>query len=250
MKKFFKENWKFLLFVLFGGLIGGYCTGFYMYDLLSDELLKQLQEQNVTKNLLVASSMIQYGVLYGFLLALIGVVLSKKVNLWKSFRFDKNAVIVTMVITIFSALLLFPGDKIIFGSFSSWVAEQYTFKPTIYKIICGLFVGGIVEEVMLRLFFMSLVVFVISKLFCKKEFSVKVYVIANIISAILFAAGHLPSTSTMTTLTPLLIIRCFLFNGGIGLGFGYLYRKYGIGYSMLSHALVHLISDLLMIVFI
>jgi membrane protease YdiL (CAAX protease family) len=48
---------------------------------------------------------------------------------------------------------------------------------------------------------------------------------ANIISALLFAAGHLPGTAAMTTLTPLLLFRCFLFNGGLGLGFGYLYRS-------------------------
>ena len=35
MKKFFKDNWKFLLFVLLGGLIGGYFLGVYGYDSLS-----------------------------------------------------------------------------------------------------------------------------------------------------------------------------------------------------------------------
>ena len=54
----------------------------------------------------------------------------------------------------------------------------------------------------------------------------------------------------MTVLTPVIIIRCFLFNGGLGLAFGYLYRKYGIGYAMLSHGLCHLISDILMLIFI
>ena len=36
MKKFFIDNWKFLLFVLFAGLIGGYCIGLYSYDSLSN----------------------------------------------------------------------------------------------------------------------------------------------------------------------------------------------------------------------
>ena len=48
MKKFLKENWKFLLFVLIGGLVGGYCLGLYMYDSLSGDMIKQLQEQNIT----------------------------------------------------------------------------------------------------------------------------------------------------------------------------------------------------------
>ena len=77
-----------------------------------------------------------------------------------------------------------------------------------------------------------------------------IYVIANIISALLFAAGHIPSTMAMTSLTPVLIFRCFLLNGGFGLCFGYLYRKYGLGYAMLSHGFVHLIADTLMLIFI
>ena len=73
---------------------------------------------------------------------------------------------------------------------------------------------------------------------------------SNIISALLFAAGHIPYTMAMTTLTPLLLFRCFLFNAGIGLGFGYLYRKYGIGYAMIAHGFTHLISDIIMTLFL
>ncbi len=252
MKKFIKDNWKFLLLVLLGGLIGGYCIGLYCYDSLSEELLKQLQDQNVTKEMVALSSMAQYGILFGIILASFGIVLSKKIQLWKEFKIDKKAVFVTGIITIIGAFVLFPGDKLIFGSLNNWVYEQYTVKPTIHKMIGGLLVGGIIEEIMMRLFFMSLVVFIISKLFYKnkKEIPTLVYVIANVLAAFLFAAGHLPSTATMTVLTPLIIFRSFLFNGGLGLAFGYLYRKYGIGYAMISHGLCHLISDTLMIIFV
>ena len=105
---------------------------------------------------------------------------------------------------------------------------------------------------MMRLFVMSLLVLIISKLFCKnaEEIPAGVFITANIISALLFAAGHLPGTMAMTTLTPVLLFRCFLFNGGLGLCFGRLYRKYGIGYAMIAHGLAHLISDLLMVLFV
>lgn len=252
MKKFIKDNWKFLLVVLFGGLIGGYCLGIYSYDSLSADSLKQLQEQNVTKEMLAISTMFQYGITFGLILALIGIVLSKKINLWNDFKLDKKAIITTVIITLISALLLFPGDKLIFGSLNSWVAEQYTVKPTIYKIIGGLLVGGIIEEVMMRLFLMSLIVFIGSKIFYrnKEVIPVKLYIISNIIVGIVFAASHLPATMTMTTLTPVIVFRCFLFNVGLGIAFGYLYRKYGIGYAMISHGLIHLIADVLMLIFI
>ncbi len=250
MKNVLKENWKFLLLVLIGGLIGGYCVGLYSYDLLSPEQLKQIQEQNVTKEMLGLASMLQYSITFGLVLAIIGIFLSKKINLWNKFKVDKKAIITTTIITIIVALILFPGDKLLFGSMNTWIAEQYTVKPTIYKMIAGLLVGGIIEEVMMRLFFMSLIVFIISKILKKKEIPTMVFIIANVFAALLFSAGHLPSTATMTTLTPIIVFRCFLFNGGIGLAFGYLYRKYNIRYAMISHAFSHLIADILMLIFI
>lgn len=252
MKKYFEANWRFLAFVLVGGLIGGYCIGIHGYDVLSEDMLAALREQNVTRETLAISSMIQYGILFGALLAAIGIVLSEKVRLWKAFRPEKKAVQVTLLFAVISALCLFPGDKLIFGSLNEWVRDQYTTSPTIWKILGGLLVGGIVEEVMMRLFFMSLCAFILSRIFHKNkdEIPVRVYVIANIIAAILFAAGHLPSTMTMTALTPVILLRCFLFNGGLGLGFGYLYRKYGIGYAMIAHGSAHLIADILTIIFV
>lgn len=252
MKEYIKSNWKFLLVVLLSGLVGGYCAGLYLPASFSPEMTQQLQEQGMTTELLALSAAVQYGILYGLVLAAIGLIISKKVGLWKEFRFDKNAVAPTTIITIIGALCLFPGDKLIFGSFSSWVNDLYNVSPGLPKIISGLLVGGVIEEVMMRLFFMSLLVFILSKLLCKneKKIPVRIFAAANIISALLFAAGHLPGTTAMTTLTPLLLFRCFLFNGGLGLCFGWLYRKYGIGYAMIAHGAAHLISDLLMFIFL
>lgn len=252
MKKLFIDNWKFLLFVLIGGLVGGYFAGLYFYDSLTEEMLINLQTQNVSKDLLVVVSMIQYGIFYGLILAIIGIFISKKVNLWKKVEINKKSIITVSIITIIGALVLFPGDKLIFGSFSNWVNEQYISSPTIEKIIAGLLAGGIIEEVMMRLFFMSLLVLIISKVFYKnkKDIPVRVYIIANIISSFLFAIGHLPATMQMTNLNFVILFRCILFNGGIGLCFGYLYRKYDIRYAVVSHGLMHLISDTLMLIFL
>jgi hypothetical protein len=252
MKKYIKTNWKFLLFVLCSGLIGGYYTGLYIPATFSQEMTRQLQEQGMTTEMLTLSTAVQYGILFGVILAAIGLVISKKVGLWKELRFDKSAAAPTAIITIIGALCLFPGDKLIFSPFSSWMNDLYTISPGLTKIIAGLLVGGVIEEVMMRLFFMSLLVLIISKLFYRheKDIPVRVFAVANIISALLFAAGHLPGTAAMTTLTPIVLFRCFLFNGGLGLCFGYLYRKYGIGYAMIAHGFAHLISDLLMVIFV
>jgi hypothetical protein len=66
---------------------------------------------------------------------------------------------------------------------------------------------------MLRLFVMSLIAFVIWKLFFRK--SKKEQLLAGIfIAAGLFAAAHLAATITLFgVLTPLIVFRCFLLNG-------------------------------------
>ena len=190
--------------------------------------------------------------MFGGILAFIGLIISKKVNLWKEFKYDKQAIVMTAVITVASALILFPGDKLIFGSLNSWVYEQYEAAPAISKILAGLLTGGVTEEIIMRLFLMSLLVLIASKVMLteNKDIPKKVYIIANVIVALLFAAGHLPSTMAMTTLTPLIVLRCFLFNGGIGLAFGYLYRKFGIFYAMIAHGFAHLIADILLTIFV
>ena len=98
---------------------------------------------------------------------------------------------------------------------------------------------------MIRLFLMSGLALIGWKLFFRKEeqLPLKVLIAANILSALAFAAGHLPATELMIgELTPLLLIRCFLLNGAAGLLFGRFYRKYAIHYAMLAHMLFHLVS--------
>lgn len=99
--------------------------------------------------MLIISTTVQYGIIFGIVLAAIGVVLSGKADLWKEFRFYKRAAVTTAIISIVAALALFPGDKLIFGHFNSWIRDQYNVSPGLPKIIFELLVGGVIEEVMM-----------------------------------------------------------------------------------------------------
>jgi len=48
-----------------------------------------------------------------------------------------------------------------------------------------------------------------------------IYITAIFLSAILFAAGHLPATAQLLGLSTPILIRAFVLNGIAGLGFGY-----------------------------
>ena len=139
-----------------------------------------------------------------------------------------------------------------FGNYSQAIIDSYSVKPTIPYLIAMVTYGGVIEEVMLRLFFMSLIVFILQKIFGKKNEkpTTMVFAVSNFIAAFLFAAGHLPITFILLGSSPIIIFRCFLLNGGLALLFGYLYHKYGLRYSMLAHGGCHIVSKLIWILFI
>jgi membrane protease YdiL (CAAX protease family) len=115
--------------------------------------------------------------------------------------------------------------------------DLQTSPPAAWQGFLASFYGGIVEEVLLRLFVMSLFVWLgsfISKTAEGKPTSV-VFWTANILAAILFGLGHLPATATMIPLTPLVITRAIVLNGLAGVGFGWLYWKRGLESAMVAH---------------
>nr|MBQ4320063.1 CPBP family intramembrane metalloprotease [Clostridia bacterium] len=144
------------------------------------------------------------------------------------------------------------SDILFFAKHSAVIADSYLVKPNAVFVIASVTYGAVIEEVMLRLFWMSLAAFVLHFLFERKKDTVSVWILicANIVTSLLFAAGHLPATFAMLGSSPLIIFRCFLLNGGLGLVFGWLYRKHGLHYAMIAHGICHVVSKLIWILFI
>ena len=110
-------------------------------------------------------------------------------------------------------------------------------QPAAWKGFLASFYGGIAEEIQLRLFLMSFFAWLgrfISKTADGKPTNA-VFWISNILAAVLFGLGHLPATSLLVPLTPLVITRAVLLNGLIGIVFGWLYWKRGLEAAMISH---------------
>ena len=62
-----------------------------------------------------------------------------------------------------------------------------------------------------------------------------VFWIANLIVAVLFALGHIPSAKLLMPITPLVIVALLTINGAASLLFGYLCWKRGLEAAMLAH---------------
>ena len=246
MKQMIRNNLKYLIFLFVSGLVGGYFTAIYSIQGISQEMLDEAIAQAGSLNVVILASTVQ-SIGYTLILGIIGKILAKKIGLWRKIEFTNEAIRELLLVTIVGGIVFIMADHLVFNNFSEVIKNSYAVKPTFEYIIASLTYGGVVEEIMLRLFFMSLIAFIIQKIGKKEETSNKILVIANIIVAMLFAAGHLPATAMTIGLTPIIVLRCFLLNGGFGLLFGRLYRKYGIHYAMLAHAGVHIVSKLIWI---
>ncbi len=249
MKELIKSNLKYLIFLAVFGLIGGYFSALYSIQTLTDEMIEDVLAQVGSIDVLIIITTIQ-SLSYALILGIIGKILARKIGLWREVTFCKKGNIELALVAFVGGAAFILLDLLIFGEFSEVIKDSYAIKPTFEYIIASVTYGAVIEEVMLRLFFMSLIAFIIQRIAKKEEMNNTILVIANIIAALLFAAAHIPSTATSIGITPMILIRCFLMNGGIGLLFGRLYRKYGIHYAFLAHGGVHIVSKLIWLLFI
>ena len=260
MKRFFKSYWKTLLFFGFIGLLGGFFTGIYLLDSYPADIQQMLTEELHSMELGQFPEDILLGIIsavqaagYGLALGAAGIGLSKKIGLWHDeISITKKPLIQTAVISVIGGMTLILSDILFFGKYVPAIMDSYAAKPTLAYMLATVTYGAVIEEVMMRLFFMSLLAFLLHKLFskgCDKP-SDGILITANMIASLLFAAGHLPATFQLLGSTPLIIFRCFLLNGIFGLLFGRLYRKYGLRYAMIAHGGCHLVSKLIWIMFI
>ena len=248
--KTIKNNIKYIIFLATFGLIGGYFVTLYSIQTLNKELLDEVIVQAGSLDLVILVSTIQ-SLIYTIVFGLFGKTLAKKIGLWREISFKQNENIELILCLLVSGIAFILIDYCIFGQFLAPVKELYLTKPTIECIIASITYGAVTEEILLRLFAMSLIVVIFKRLFKCEENNDKILIISNIISSIIFAALHLPATYlTFGEINILILFRCFLMNGAFGLLFGRLYRKYGIYYAMIAHAGLHIVSKLIWLLFI
>ena len=252
MRDFIKTYWKTLLFFGVVGLFGGFFTGIYLLDSYPAEIQQQLLDQGITEPMLGLVTAVQSAG-YGIILGTLGIFLGKKIGLWKDeTAIAKKPLIAALSVAVAGGLAMILPDMLFFWGYSEALVNSYAAKPTAAYLLATATYGAVIEEVMLRLFAMSLIAFVLHKVFGKKKEATAEWILiaANVAAAVLFAAGHLPATFQLFGDSPVIIFRCFLLNGGIGLLLGRLYRKYGLRYAMIAHGGCHVVSKLIWILFI
>ena len=230
------------------GAIGGYLIGIYTFSYYTEEMRALILQQVSNKEMFYLLTMIQSAI-YSLVAAFFGYLMSTRLALMRKLCFEKKT-LQRVLIQIIALGVLFFLDAPIFGSLIPEVAKEYEKGISLPYFFGSLIYGGIIEEVLLRLFFMTLIAFLISLIQRKKIVSNKVLIFSNIVAALVFALGHIPTTiSLFGKLNFLIVFRCLLLNGLFGFIFGYYYIKYGIQYSMIAHSGIHFVSKILLIIF-
>ena len=253
MVKKFRNPLIFVLVLLPIALIGGFFTSLYLTETYDPAALSEMLTQaGITDiNILHIVTAVQTAgqmLVMGFF----GYILAEKIGLLKSFKISKSGLLPTIVLTVIGSVIFIALEYGVFANLIPEVAATYEAKPTIAYMISCLTYGGVLEEIMMRWFLLSLLSFIIWKLFFRKEQSVPkgVLIGVNIVVALLFAAGHLPTTAMTMGITPLILVRCFSLNSLAGLICGHLYMKHGIQYAMLSHMGFHIFWKIFWMLFI
>jgi membrane protease YdiL (CAAX protease family) len=225
--------------LLFGALIG--VLAILPYSLALTPLPPALQAQ---LGLVLLSSIINNGILFGVATAL-GLWLGGKVGLGAPMLRDPEAprafragLPLAVVLGVASSVLVVVLDLVVFQPLmpASLVASTGgTLTPPAWMGFLASFYGGIAEELLLRLFLMSLLVWIGCKLARTATPGAAVAWTANILAALLFGAGHLPATAALFPLTAVVVIRALLLNGLIGVAAGWLYWRRGILLAMAAH---------------
>lgn len=110
-------------------------------------------------------------------------------------------------------------------------------RPPAWQGFLASFYGAINEEILSRLFLMSLLLWIFSKIKKPKDgkpAGLTVW-LAIAATAIIFGLLHLPSTAVILPITSFIIVRAIILNGVAGIIFGWLFWKKGLESAMISH---------------
>lgn len=189
------------------------------------------QELPASKPVLALASAAIMVVVYGCL-GYLGMVLSRKLgfaDVWDERLSNRQRLMMPFIIGCALGLFLIPADEV-FQQFHPLGRLPHPPFPT--SLVASL-AAGIGEELLFRLFFVSLWTWLIARVVLKGQYVNRVFWVATFVSALLFAGTHFMSLTyvlklnTISDIPIALLIEVIVLNGVIGIICAYYLRKYG-----------------------
>jgi hypothetical protein len=244
-------NWKLFFILLITCVITSLLVVPYSLALTKNEVeitLINIIISTVANNLILFAVAIFFGLFLskriGMGLPILQGVLERKNQTKELKSIIAPSVCLGLLAGVLIVLLSIPFNKLI-PEF-----QNTEISVAVWKGFLASFYGGIAEEVLLRLFLVSLFVWITFKIKKTKDGAPVDFGIwlSIVLAAIVFGLGHLPATAKITPLTGMVVIRAIVLNGVGGIIFGWLYWKKGLESAMMSHfsadIVLHVITPL------
>ena len=127
--------------------------------------------------------------------------------------------------------------------------DPASLQPPWWQGLLASFYGGLDEEMLTRLFFLTLFAWIgarLTRVRPGERPGAGVLWTAGVLAAVLFAAGHLPAVQVIgLPLDALMVTRTLVLNGALGVAFGWLYVSAGLEAAMISHFSADLVLHVL-----
>ncbi len=250
MNKFKELRPVILLFFL--GFLGVLST----LPLISQMLALQPEKPPIPLEVIQVVALVQSAVLL-FLMVWLGAVFAKKAGLTAPVIYAaaesrdfysafKPQIMPSIIGGVFGGVLLVAIYKVSYDYLPAefiLAAEKLT-PPWYTKVLYG----GITEEILMRWGLMSFFVWASYRITQPKDAAIKVhnYIVAIVLSALIFAVSHLPTAFSLAPEVTLPLV-CYIIMGNACFGIiaGYLYWRRGLECAMGAHIVAHLTMILL-----
>jgi membrane protease YdiL (CAAX protease family) len=227
-------RWK-LFFTLLAASLFGTCA--VLPYVLTSDVLESLP---VPLWVLVCGQLVQSAVLFAFCI-FVGLLLARRTGLGAPVLedfFDGKPIGVGRVQQLLKiglacgaivGVAIVVVDAACFAQVALALVESL--KPSVWKGFLASFYGGICEEILMRLFLMTVLCWLFLKI---HKSSLSIWA-AIIVTSVAFGLGHLPITASLVSLSPAVVARALILNGIAGVAFGWLYWKKGLETAMIAH---------------
>jgi membrane protease YdiL (CAAX protease family) len=232
-------NWQIFFMLLILSLLSVFAVFPYILT-LQGETLKQT---GVSIPIIFLLQLIQFSIISSITI-FVGLFLIKKINfhlpLLETITSHKNyqkvikdTLPLSVLLGIITAVLIYVTD-FLFTFQGSAISTSQSIAPIWQKLLAA-FYGGITEEILMRLFLMTLFIWISMKITGKSQPTQIGIIISILLAAIIFGLGHLPITASLTMITPIIVVRAIILNGIGGIIFGWLYWKKGLEAAIIAH---------------
>lgn len=249
-------DWRLVLILLVAGLIGAASVIPMVMEWLphlvgADEETELQQNLPLPIPVIFVLGLLQNSVILGAAIVA-GLALGKRVGLgapeleaWRAGALRPGLgrrLVLAAVIGLITGLVLIGMDAfVLLPRTGVALAEWMAGIPLWKRLLAGVLYGGITEELLTRLFVVTVLAWVFGKVWRRSNGRPATAAVwtAIVIASLLFALGHLPMASRLGDLTPWLVVRVLVLNGVAGVVYGWLYTRRGLEAAMVAHAATH-----------